>query len=113
MPKAGAAANAAAPAAPPTTDLAEQLNKLAVRQQVDQGRRHRGKASLLYTFQEAADIDGETIYRVGLEGEPSCPACSCLASPAACCRRRRRLPSPPLATLPPTTGHPGIPPLLS
>lgn len=34
-----------------------------------QGRRHLGKASLLYTFQEAADIDADTIYRIGLEGK--------------------------------------------
>lgn len=86
MPKGGAAANAAAPAAPPTTDLADQLNKLAVRQQVDQGRRHRGRASLLYTFQEAADIDAETIYRIGLEGELPRPAPAARRrQPAACC----------------------------
>lgn len=58
-----------AKAVQPSTDLAAQLQQLAVRQHVDQGRRHLGKASLLYTFQEAADIDGETIYRIGLEGE--------------------------------------------
>lgn len=50
------------------TDLAVQLQTLAVRQKIDQGQRHPGKASLLYSFQEAADIDAETIYRVGLEG---------------------------------------------
>ena len=34
----------------------------------------RGKASLLYSPQEAADIDVQTIYRVGLEGEPAAAA---------------------------------------
>ena len=77
-----------APKAPPQTDLAAQLQQLAVAQGVDQGRRHLGKASLLYSFQEAADIDAETIQRIGVEGE------------APMGRRRRRpgthsLPPPP------------------
>ena len=92
------------PKAPPATDLQNQLQQLAVSQHVDQGRRHLGKASLLYTFQEAADIDVETIYRVGLEGEqtpdgglgpPSSPAAAAAALlPAAACRHRLPL-SPP------------------
>lgn len=57
------------PRPPPQTDLQAQLAQLAVAQGVDQGRRHRGKASLLYSFQEAADIDAETIQRIGIEGE--------------------------------------------
>lgn len=58
-----------APKAPPQTELQAQLQQLAVAQGVDQGRRHRGKASLLYSFQEAADIDAETVQRIGIEGE--------------------------------------------
>ena len=59
-----------------------------------QGRRHRGKASLLYTFQEAADIDADTIYRIGLEGERLWPCCrysvgSCTLGPPALCRLPR------------------------
>ncbi|KAL4421861.1 hypothetical protein ABPG77_001343 [Micractinium sp. CCAP 211/92] len=54
--------------AAPVTDLAQQLAQRAARHGVDQGKRHPGKASLLYSFQEAADIDAETIYRIGVEG---------------------------------------------
>ncbi|KAL4423978.1 hypothetical protein ABPG75_001279 [Micractinium tetrahymenae] len=54
--------------AAPVTDLAQQLAQQAARHGVDQGKRHPGKASLLYTFQEAADVDAETIYRIGVEG---------------------------------------------
>jgi hypothetical protein len=62
------APDAKKPSQPPATDLAAQLQQLAVAQNVNQGRRHVGKASLLYTLQEAADINAETIYRIGLEG---------------------------------------------
>ncbi|PRW61623.1 hypothetical protein C2E21_0211 [Chlorella sorokiniana] len=61
-------AKGGAPKAAPQTDLQAQLQQLAVTQGVDQGRRHRGKASLLYSLQEAADIDAETIQRIGIEG---------------------------------------------
>lgn len=81
----GKAKGGAPKAPPPQTDLQAQLRQLAVTQGVDQGRRHLGKASLLYTLQEAADIDAETIQRIGLEGEEpmaACPAprgCRCAA----------------------------------
>lgn len=74
----------------PATDLEAQLQQLAVAQGANQGRRHVGKATLLYSsFQEAADVDAETIYRIGLEG-----ACAATAAAAA-------LPLPPAALLPP------------
>lgn len=56
------------------TDLAQQLSSLAVRQHAEQGRR-RGKASLLFTNQEAADIDNETIYNIALEGAHAVISC--------------------------------------
>lgn len=56
-----------------------------------QGRRHVGRVSLLYTLQEAADIDADTIYRIGVEGEGCCrlvrrtvatgPSCRSLPKP--------------------------------
>ena len=47
--------------------LAEQLQQLGVAAGVSQQRAH-GKASLLHTYQEAADIDLETVYEGALEG---------------------------------------------
>ena len=86
------AAAMAAPKKAPATDLAAQLQQLAVAQHVDQGRRHTGKASLLYTFQEAADIDAETIHRIGLEGER---AMRLVAQRRGLGRSARRAPSAP------------------
>lgn len=93
--------------AAPVTDLAQQLAQRAVRHGVDQGKRHPGKASLLYTFQEAADIDAETIYRIGVEGESfrgsvsragMSSDCVCVGSCRRCrspCRRRQQRASSP------------------
>lgn len=85
-----------APAPPPQSDLAAQLQQLAVTQGVNQGRRHPGKASLLYTFQEAADIEADAIHRIGVEGKSGAgPACLPLP-----------LPPPPLLARPPAAPHP-------
>jgi hypothetical protein len=49
--------------------LAEQLQQIALAAGIAPVNNHiRGKASLLYTFQEAADIDTESIYEIGLQG---------------------------------------------
>ena len=54
----------------------------------------RGKASLLYSPQEAADIDVQTIYRVGLEGAPAAPSIPdflhILADTLGACMHHRR-----------------------
>ena len=52
-----------------STELAQQLRQLAVATGVHVGKKPRGKPSLLYSYQEAADIDLQTIYGVGLQGE--------------------------------------------
>lgn len=49
-----------------TSALASQLQVVAASR--PQEERLRGKASLLYDIREAADIDLQTIYSVGLQG---------------------------------------------
>jgi hypothetical protein len=54
------------------TALGQQLQQLAARVG-KQNSRPKGKPSLLYTFQEAADIDVQTIYEIGMEGALGAP----------------------------------------
>lgn len=52
------------------TALTQQLRQLAVASgQPAGGKRLRGKPSLIWSNQEAADVDVETVYGVGQEGE--------------------------------------------
>ena len=51
------------------TALAQQLRQLAVASGRPVGTRNlRGKASIIWSPQEAADIDNETVYQLGREG---------------------------------------------
>lgn len=52
-----------------TTALTAQLQQLASLTGAA-AKRPRGKPSLLYTYQEAADIGNDAIYGVGLQGAP-------------------------------------------
>lgn len=51
------------------TALQQQLQQLAVATGLPTGKRPKGKPSLLYDAQQAADIDLETIYGIGCQGE--------------------------------------------
>ena len=53
------------------SSLAEQLKLVASAAPTEE--RLKGKASLLYDIREAADIDLETIYAVGLQGASLAP----------------------------------------
>lgn len=57
------------------TALTQQLRQLAVASgQPAGGKRLRGKPSLIWSTQEAADVDVETVYSIGREGEGlGCP----------------------------------------
>lgn len=46
--------------------LSQQLNQLALK--VPQERYVRGKPSLLFDFQAAADVDKETLYNIAIKG---------------------------------------------
>lgn len=48
--------------------LAQQLATIANAVGNYQGPIRRGKASLLYDFQQAADVDVQTIYAIALQG---------------------------------------------
>ena len=51
-----------------TTALQEQLQQIAAAVGIGTGKQPRGKPSLLYTFQEAADIGLQDIYQVAVTG---------------------------------------------
>jgi len=50
------------------SSLQEQLQKIAAAAGIATGRQPRGKASLLHTYQEAADIGLQDIYEVAVQG---------------------------------------------
>ncbi len=52
-----------------TSTLQEQLQKIAAAAGIGTGRQPRGKPSLLYTFQEAADIGIQDIFDIAVQGE--------------------------------------------
>ena len=52
-----------------TTALQDQLRRIAVAAGVSTSKGVRGKPSLLYTFQEAADIGIQDTYTVSLQGK--------------------------------------------
>lgn len=52
--------------------LAQQLSQLAQAKGDNASQRIRGKASLLFDYQKAADVDVQTIYTIGLQGGCSC-----------------------------------------
>ncbi len=58
------------------TTLQKQLQQLAALKGPQQ-RYVRGRPSLLYSFQEAADVDAETLYDIALTGAP-CLLQACL-----------------------------------
>lgn len=49
--------------------LQEQLQRLAAAAGIVTGKAPRGKPSLLYTFQEAADVGIQDVYAIALQGE--------------------------------------------
>lgn len=51
------------------SDLAQQLQQIAAAAGIHATKRQRGKASLLYNSQAAADIGTDAIYEIGLEGK--------------------------------------------
>ena len=51
------------------SNLQEQLQRLAAAAGIVTAKRPRGKPSLLYTFQEAADVGIEDIYTIALQGK--------------------------------------------
>lgn len=52
------------------SDLQAQLQKIAAAAGIHVGNKPRGKPSLLYTLQEAADIGLQDVYEVALQGAP-------------------------------------------
>jgi hypothetical protein len=66
-----------------TTTLQDQLQRIAAAAGVRTAKQPRGKPSLLYTFQEAADIGVHDIYGIALQGTQQLLAASLFASSAA------------------------------
>lgn len=52
--------------------LQQQLQQVTSTWGSSTGKRQRGKPSLLYTTQEAADVDLQSLYELALEGEVPC-----------------------------------------
>ncbi len=52
-----------------TSVLAQQLQQLAEARGDATARRVRGKPSLLFDYQKAADVDLQTIYTIALQGD--------------------------------------------
>lgn len=67
------------------SSLAQQLQQLSQLRGTESKKLSKGKPSLLFDFQKAADVDIDTIYNIASEGMP--PPCPCRAPPR--CRRRR------------------------
>ena len=44
-------------------------------------KRQRGKASLLYTAEEAADVDVQTVFEIAQEGDAGCSGIGSLLHP--------------------------------
>jgi hypothetical protein len=51
------------------SSLQEQLQRLAAAAGIASGKGPRGKPSLLYTFQEAADVGVQDIYAIAVQGK--------------------------------------------
>jgi len=51
------------------SSLQEQLQRLAAAAGISSGKALRGKPSLLYTFQEAADVGIQDIYAIAVQGK--------------------------------------------
>ncbi len=49
--------------------LQQQLQQVSTTWGAPTGKRQRGKPSLLYTAQEAADVDLQSLYELAQEGE--------------------------------------------
>ena len=72
-----------------TTALAAQMQQLASITGASVSKRPRGKPSLLYSYQEAADIGIDAIYSTALQGKAvgvqlqmdNCPVPKCIGTP--------------------------------
>lgn len=53
--------------------LQQQLKQVSTTWGAPTGKRQRGKPSLLYTAQEAADVDLQSLYELAQEGEQKYP----------------------------------------
>lgn len=51
------------------SSLQEQLQRLAAAAGISSAKTPRGKPSLLYTFQEAADVGIQDIYVIAVQGK--------------------------------------------